>query len=148
MESRFNSEFFAGNRQRLKELFTGTAPIVVTANGLLQRGGDSAYKFVQDASFWYLTGIEEPDIVLVMDRDQEYLIVPARSASRQAFDGSVAAETLSRQSGIQDVHEGQVGWEKLSKRLKKVKHIATLAVPPAYVERYGLYINPARAGLV
>ena len=148
MDSRFTSEFFAGNRQRLRELFTGTAPIVVTANGLLQRGADSTFAFAQDANFWYLTGIDEPDILLVMDRDTEYLIVPARSASREAFDGAVATEGLVRRSGIQTVYDDRTGWGKLAGRLKKVKHIATLAIPPAYVEHYGLYTNPARAALV
>ena len=148
MESRFTSEFFAGNRQRLRELFTGTAPIVVSANGLLQRGGDSTFAFAQDANFWYLTGIDEPDILLMMDRDTEYLVVPKRSASREAFDGAVAAESLVQRSGIQAVYDDKAGWEKLAGRLKKVKHIATLAIPPAYVEHYGLYTNPARAALV
>lgn len=145
---RFNSEFFAGNRQRLRQLFSGKAPIVLTANGLLQRGGDSPFRFAQDASFWYLTGIDEPDIVLVMEADKEYLIVPRRSASRQAFDGAVAEEELSRRSGISTIHDDKTGWDLLAKRLKRVRHAATLAVPPAYVERYGLYTNPARAGLV
>jgi Xaa-Pro aminopeptidase len=148
MESRFTSEFFAGNRQRLRALFTGTAPIVVTANGLLQRGGDSTFAFAQDANFWYLTGIDEPDILLVMDRDKEYLIVPARSVSREAFDGAVTPDVLSRRSGVQTVYDDKEGWEKLAGRLKKVKHVATLAIPPAYVEHYGLYTNPARAALV
>jgi Xaa-Pro aminopeptidase len=148
MESRFTSEFFAGNRQRLRELFTGTAPIVVTANGLLQRGTSNTFRFAQDASFWYLTGIDEPDIVLVMDRDREYLIVPTRSAYQEAFDGVVSEESLSRQSGVRTVHNDKTGWEQLSKRLEKVKHVATVAAPPAYVETYGLYTNPARASLV
>jgi len=148
MESRFSSEFFTGNRQRLRELFTGTAPIVVTANGLLQRGTDSAYAFAQDASFWYLTGIDDPDIVLVMDRGQEYLIVPTRSASRQAFDGTLSYEPLARRSGIAAVYDDKKGWEQLKNRLKKVKHAATLAVPPAYDEDHGLYTNPARAVLL
>lgn len=148
MDLRFSSEFFAGNRQRLKELFTGTAPIVVSANGLLQRGNDSTYKFAQDANFWYLTGIDEPDVLLVMDRDKEYLIVPERSASRQAFDGVVEAEPLSRRSGIPTVLDEKEGWEQLGSRLKKVKHAATLAVPPLYVEQYGMYTNPARAALI
>jgi Xaa-Pro aminopeptidase len=148
MESRFTSEFFAANRRRLRELFTGTAPIVVAANGLLQRGSDSTYAFAQDANFWYLTGIDEPDLVLVMDRDKEYLIVPERSAYQEAFDGSVITEELSRRSGIQTVYDDKAGWEQLANRLKKVKHAATLAVPPAYVEHYGLYTNPARAALV
>ncbi len=148
MESRFTSEFFTGNRQRLRALFTGTAPIVIAANGLLQRGADSTYAFAQDANFWYLTGIDEPDIVLVMDKDMEYLIVPGRSAVREAFDGVVAAEPLIRRSGIQAVYDDEAGWQKLTKRLHKVKHVATLATPPAYVEHYGMYTNPARAALV
>src|SRR5665213_3590178 len=148
MESRFTSEFFAGNREKLRELFKGTAPIVVTANGLLQRGGDSSYDFSQDANFWYLTGIDEPDIVLVMDRDKEYLIVPARTASREAFDGTIADEELSLRSGIQAVYDDKAGWEQLAGRLRKVKHVATIAPPPAYIEAYGLYTNPARAALL
>lgn len=148
MESSFTSEFFVGNRQRLKELFTGTAPIVITANGLLQRGGDSTFGFAQDANFWYLTGIDQPDIVLVIDRDKEYLIVPSRSASRQAFDGSLDFDELSRISGVAQVHDEKAGWELLTNRLKKVKHVATLAVPPAYIEQYGMYVNPARASLI
>jgi Xaa-Pro aminopeptidase len=148
MESRFSSEFFAGNRQRLRELFTGTAPIVVSANGLLQRRADNTYAFAQDANFWYLTGIDEPDILLVMDKDREYLIVPARSASREAFDGAAAVELLMRCSGIQTVLDDTAGWEQLGGRLKRVKHVATLAVPPPYVERFGMYTNPARAALV
>lgn len=148
MESQFTSEFFAGNRQRLRELFTGTAPIVVSANGLLQRSGDTSYAFTQDANFWYLTGIEAPDLVLVMDRDREYIIVPGRSASREAFDGAIEAEALIRRSGVTTVLDDADGWDQLGSRLKKVKHAAVLPVLPAYLEAYGLYTNPTRAALV
>lgn len=148
MESLFTSEFYAGNRQRLRELFTGTAPIVVSANGILQRGADNTFAFAQDANFWYLTGINEPDLVLVIDRDKEYLIVPERSASREAFDGAVEAGPLTKVSGIKKVYDAKEGWSILETRLSKVKHVATLAVPPAYVEHYGLYTNPARAATI
>lgn len=146
-QSRFTSEFFSSNRARLRELFTGTAPIVLAANGLLQRGGDSTYAFSQDASFWYLTGINEPDVTLVMDRDKEYLIIPERSANREAFDGRVNTQSLTQISGIQKIYDGNEGWDQLSGRLKKVKHIATLAVMPSYIEHYGIYTNPARLAL-
>lgn len=148
MQSHFTSQFFAGNRQRLRGAFTGTAPIVLTANGLLQRGADSAYRYAQDANFWYLTGINEPDIILVMDRGKEYLIAPKRSASREAFDGAVPIEVLVARSGIAMVYDGPEGWEQLGKRIKKVKHVATVGIPPAYARAYGLYTNPARAALV
>jgi Xaa-Pro aminopeptidase len=148
MSSRFKSDFYQGNRQRLRELFTGTAPIVITANGLLQRGADSSYAFSQDASFWYLTGISEPDVVLVMDRDKEYLIVPSRSASRQAFDGTVENDSLTQISGVSTIYDDKAGWEQLETRLSKVKHVATIAAAPAYLDAYGIYTNPARGALV
>lgn len=148
MQSHFTSDFFAGNRKRLRELFTGTAPIVITANGLLQRGGDSTFPFVQDASFWYLTGIDEPDVVLVMDKDKEYLIVPHREATRVAFDGTVNDSNLRQVSGIATILEGSEGWRRLENRVKRAKHVATVAASPSYVERYGMYTNPARRQLV
>ncbi|HSW36827.1 MAG TPA: Xaa-Pro aminopeptidase [Candidatus Saccharimonadales bacterium] len=148
MEDSFGSEFFAGNRARLRQLFTGTAPIVITANGLLQRGGDSAYAFKQDANFWYLTGIDEPDILLVMDKDKEYLIVPSREDSRQAFDGTLDPEMLKRRSGISLIMNDKEGWKQLASRLKRVKHVATVKAPPSYIERHGMYTNPARAALI
>ncbi len=143
----FDSSFFAGNRERLRQLFTGTAPIVIAANGLLQRASDESYPFQQDAGFWYLTGINEPDIVLVMDKDREYLIVPEREASREAFDGAVDDQAVQRISGIATILDQKEGWKQLGARLKKAKHAATLAAPTAYIEPYGLYANPARAAL-
>jgi len=148
MSERFSSDFFAGNREKLRQLFTGTAPIVVTANGLLQRGGDSSFPFQQDASFWYLTGINEPDISLVLDKGKEYLIVPGRQDARVAFDGAIDDEVLTRISGIQTILDDKEGWRQLSTRLKRAKHVATLSAAPAYIEDHGLYTNPARAQLI
>lgn len=144
----FGSEFFVANRARLRQLFTGTAPIVLTANGQLQRGGDTVYQFCQDASFWYFTGIEEPDVVLVCDKDKEYLIVPARGATRVAFDGAIDEVTLRRTSGIETVLDEREGWKRLGARLGRVKHAATLAAAPAYMESFGMYTNPARQRLM
>jgi len=136
-----------GNRERLRQLFTGTAPIVIAANGLLQRNGDSSYKFRQDSSFWYLTGIEEPDVILVIDKGKEYLIVPSRDAVREAFDGSVDSGVLTRISGIETVLDDKAGWRTLGSRLRRAKHVATLGAAPAYSEHHGIYTNPARENL-
>ncbi len=144
----FGSDFFAGNRARLRQLFTGTAPIILTANGQLQRGGDTPYPFCQDASFWYYTGIDEPDVVLVCDKDKEYLIVPSREPNRVAFDGAIDEAELRRISGIDTILDDRQGWKRLGARLDHVKHAATLAAPPAYIEALGLYTNPARQRLI
>ncbi|HEX9153422.1 MAG TPA: aminopeptidase P N-terminal domain-containing protein, partial [Candidatus Saccharimonadales bacterium] len=112
----FDSSFFAGNRERLRQLFTGTAPIVITANGLVQQGSDEPYPLHQDRSFWYLTGIDEPGIVLVMDKGKEYLIVPPREIVREQFDGALDVDHLGRISGVQTVMYEKEGWKHLAAR--------------------------------
>ena len=148
MSEIFHRDFFVGNRDRLRQLFTGTAPIVITANGLLQRAADEAYPFQQDASFWYLTGCEDPDVLLVIDKQKEYLVVPTRESVRQAFDGSVNLDDLRDISGISEIVDEKEGWRRLEKRLRKVKTVATLAANPRYIDHFGIYTNPARAELV
>lgn len=148
MKSHFSADFFQQNRHKLKALFTGKAPIVLTANGLLQRNGDAEYLFRQDSSFWYLTGIDMPGVILVLDKAKEYLIVPDRDSVVEAFDGRTDLEALERVSGIKEILGEKDGWKRLNARMKKVQHVATLAPPPAYVERFGLYTNPARARMV
>lgn len=148
MKSAFTSEFFRGNRQRLKTLFSGTAPIIVTANGLLQRNGDNTFRFRQDSSFWYLTGLDIADVILVMDKGKEYIIVPDREDFHRVFDGPILEEEIKSRSGIETVLSEKEGWKRLRTRLKSAKHIATLAPPAAYMEFYSFYTNPARAALI
>ncbi len=148
MEPLFTAEFFRQNREKLRTLFTGTAPIVLTGNGVLQRNGDNEHRFRQDSSFWYLTGIDEPGVVLVLDKAKEYLILPERDAVDEAFYGRLEAEQLGARSGIEEALNQKTGWKRLTHRLKKAQHVATLAAPPPYVERFGLFTNPARAQLI
>ncbi len=148
MENILNAEFFQGNRERLRQLFTGTAPIVITANGLMQSSADDNFSFRQDSSFFYLTGINDPGIVLVMDKSKEYLIVPPREVVIEQFDGAIDPLELTRISGVETVITEKEGWRTLSARLKKAAHVATLGAAPRYIEFLGMYTNPARADLI
>lgn len=148
MESLFTADFFSANRARLRTLFKGTAPIVITSNGLLQRNATINFPFRQDSNFWYLTGLSEPDIILVLDKQKEYLILPARETVMEKFDGALDAEELAGRSGVATVYDQKEGWRQLTARLKRVKHLAGLAPVAAYLEFYGLYTNPARHNLL
>lgn len=144
----FTADFFTGNRQRLHEICEAGVPIVIAANGLLQRGADSTYAFSQDASFWYLTGIDEPDVALVIDGNTEYLIMPELSDYQVAFDGALGTDQITERSGINTVLHGDAGWQKLADRLATTKKVSTLHAPPQYIDVYGMYTNPARASVV
>ncbi len=140
----FGSDFFAGNRERLRQLFTGTAPIVITANVSLQKASDEAYPFHQDRSFWYLTGLDEPGLTLVMDKGKEYLILPERNAIQDLFDGEFTPEELRRTSGVETILTFKEGWKQLGARFKRSQHAATLAASPQFIDSISLYTNPAR----
>lgn len=148
MEANFSSNFFKGNREKLRSLFVGTAPIVLTANGLLQRATTEPYEFQQDSNFWYLTGVKEPDVLLLIDKGKEYLILPERSDYLDIFTGQHLVEQLRAQSGVDEVLDNKEGMRRLRSKIKKAKHVATLAAPAAYIDVYGMYANPARANLV
>ncbi|MDB5166832.1 MAG: hypothetical protein JWM37_904 [Candidatus Saccharibacteria bacterium] len=148
MQKLFTASFFAGNRTRLRAGLKAHELIVVTANGLLQRSADSSFPFQQDSSFWYLTGIDEPDVTLVMSPAGDFLIIPGRSASRQAFDGVPEYAQLSKISGIDEVMDEQAGWERLMRYLRKAKRVAMPLPADAYIQQYGLYANPARRRLM
>jgi len=144
MEGDFNAEFFRANRARLRELFTGRAPIVITGSSQVQQSADTAYPFTQDKNFWYLTGIDVADAVLVMEPEKEYIILPPRSSVQDTFDGAFDASVFEEISGVRSVHDSEAGWKILDARLKKVKHVATLSPLPAYLDVYGMFTNPAR----
>ena len=147
MSDFFSAGFYSANRQKLRTLFQGTAPIVLSASVPLQKGIDETF-FQQDGNFYYLTGITDPEVILVLDKDKEYLIVPEQSQYQRDFLGESDAEKFTRTSGITTVYDAKTGWKKLSSRLHKVKHVATLAPPPEYIHVYGFYTNPGRAQLV
>lgn len=147
--SLFEPDFFRNNRRQLRSAVGqayGDLPIVVTANGLMQRNGDATYEFRQDANFWYLTGLNDPDIVLVMEAGREYLLVPGRDAIHAAFDGTVDTAAAAAISGITEMLDEETGWSLLAKALQPGK-VATLAAPEPYIEGAAFYTNPARARL-
>ena len=140
----FLINFFRSNRERLESIFAGSAPVVISANGLIQRNADCNYQFRQDSNFWYLTGIEEPDVLLVIDKNKEYLILPEFTNTQKIFNGYQTEENLSKCSGIDNIYDHTVGWRKLTNRLKKVKHVATIIAPPIRIDDVGLYTNPGK----
>lgn len=147
MLSMLPTDFFVKNRRKLMSQLSSVGPVVLTANGLMQRGADSPFPFAQDANFWYLTGLNQPDLVLVINRDEEFIIAPTRDAGREAFDGTIDFHELTSRSGIENVYKEDDGWRRLLKLLNETGRYASVSPPPAYLERQGLYTNPAREHL-
>lgn len=143
----FTSDFFSTNRTQLRKRCDNENPIVITASGLVQQGGDSAYPFKQDANFWYLTGVEEPEVILVVTNNEEFLILPERDVRRDVFDGAVDTKAIQKISGIATILPYQDGWERL--RILAESH-KTFNAPlhKSYDADHNIFTNPAKARLL
>lgn len=144
MLPKLKSTFFIANRQALRTKMPDKLPIVIAGNGLLQRTADTTLPFAQDSNFWYLTGLDMPDAVVVIDANQEFLIVPERSVARQAFDGSTDTAVIAERSGIKVVMNETDGWALIAAATAKDNRAGFLKPLTAYEKHHGFYANPAR----
>jgi Xaa-Pro aminopeptidase len=148
MQTNFSADFFIKNRQKLRERVANNVPIVITANGSMQHAGDEPSAFHQDSNFWYLTGINGADLVLVILQNSTYVIVPGLSAVREAFDGAHNLEKYAKRSGIDEFLSEHEGWQRLRESLQKAHSVASLASTPPYMKHYGLHTLPYRRRLI
>lgn len=139
------SDFFIRNRQRLAEV-CGDGVVVVAAYTQLQRGNDAAFGFEQEASFWWLTGIDAPDwrLIIDLDRGQSWLVAPDVDEVHQLFGGGLGQAEAVAVSGVDGVlsHEGAV--RKLQELATKTQVAWTIGADP-YAEHYDFRLNPALA---
>ena len=98
-----NADFFSNNRAALATRLGGGALVVVTGYGEMQRTGDTAHLFEQEANFWYLTGIESPDWQLIMVGKKSWLVAPELDEVKITFDGSLSPQEATRISGIKEI---------------------------------------------
>lgn len=137
--------FFVSNRRQLIQNITPEALIVIAANSLLQRSGDTTFPFRQDSNFFYLTGIDEPDVVLVLHGDEEFLILPKRSEVETIFGGSIDKNVLAKLSGVKLVYTYQEGWARYKHLQRYKSEVYMLGRPPARVSGIdSFFTNPAR----
>jgi Xaa-Pro aminopeptidase len=143
--NKFDKSFFNGNRLNLVNALPNSL-LVVSANSMLQKSADIAFPFRQDSNFWYLTGILEPDLILLINTKsgKTTLFLPEKNSYQIEWDGELDKSELKQKSGIENF-----AYEKeLTEYLRQAKNdklqICYLAPLPKLVEPYGFYANPAR----
>lgn len=141
------SSFFTGNRQKLTQR-VGPYPVVLTAYTQLQRGNDAAFRFEQEANFWWLTGVESPDWQLIIDgaRKKSWLVAPDIDEVHQVFDGSLSTEGALAASGVDAILSRSEADEKLAELGRQHKVVFTLGDDPA-AHHYDFSRNPAPEAL-
>jgi Xaa-Pro aminopeptidase len=143
----FESEFFINNRKNLRQAIKNEHPIALTANGVVQRAGDSGFSFRQDSNFWYLTGINQPSCILVIYDNQEFIILPERNKLLDYFEGPINKTLISETSGIKTIYNEHEGWEALITLIKTHRTVNT-CVYQGYSAKNALFINPSKTRLI
>ncbi len=123
-------------------------PVVIAANGLLQRTADTTFPYTEDSSFWYFVGRALPGAVLVIDEHEEFLVMADRTRSQEIFDGSFEHDDIARQSGVSSVYGWRQGWAKLKSILKTSSAVSMPMPPLPYIKHYGMYTNPTKRRLL
>ncbi len=139
------AEFFIQNRKNVANV-SDCDVLVFTANRRVQRSGDNTYAFRQDSSFWYLTGINEPNYLLVITKSREYLIAPQLSYAETIFDGVADQEMLQATSGVRHIFGHRQGWQELEADLANAKVVGYIA--PTKPSKVNFVLNDTRSTLL
>lgn len=138
-----DASFFTHNRERVMEKLQGGL-LVVPAYTQMQRGNDAAFKFEQEANFWYLTGIEYSDWWVIIDakRARSWLVAPAVDDVHALFDGSLSSEQAAQISGISEVLDRRAGEDFLKQAARSHQLVYTVDLP-SHHDHFGFSMNPA-----
>jgi Xaa-Pro aminopeptidase len=140
--------FFQNNRRTLRELVNNEL-IIMTAHGLVQRSADTTYPFRQESNFFYLTGVSQPDVILVICGTEEFLVKPKQSKPEIVFGGAIDDIALRDQSGIRQILSYEVGVAKIKLLLRNGVRIHSVMPPPSKIKHAdNFYTNPSRRQLL
>ncbi|MBL7890178.1 MAG: aminopeptidase P N-terminal domain-containing protein [Bacteroidia bacterium] len=107
-------EFHKGRRQALRKLMPDSTCVVFFTNPERQRANDTKYLYHQDPDFYYLTGLKEPNAVLLMFKEpqtlydtivtDEIIFVQDRNPTQEAWTGKILGKDgVKLQLGIDKV---------------------------------------------
>ncbi|MAU33706.1 hypothetical protein CL689_03240 [Candidatus Saccharibacteria bacterium] len=136
---------FSERRARLKQ---DCSLFVIAGNDALQSSADMAYPFVQDATFYYFTGISEPGWRLVCDfqNDKTWLIGPTISEHGRLFDGALSTKEASNRSGVDVILNEAEGRDLLRNLSSTHQSVFSLDGHP-HQDYFQFIENPARGRL-
>lgn len=140
-----NKQFFIQNRRALYEKLGSGGFIVITGYSEMQQTHDMAAPFVQEANFWYLTGIEAPDWWLIIEGSgKTFAVAPEIDSVKQTFDGSLDSERAKQISGVDRVI-GRDEAMNIIRTSTRGHSISYTVDQPKYIrEHAGFHLNPAQ----
>ncbi len=145
----FNQEFFIDNRRRLGQVCPDSL-VVITANVLLQSSADLHFPFRQDSNFWYLTGLQETGMTLLIDTKSghETIFIDELSDYQSQWDGAISPLVITQISGIENIQRAEKLEDVLVNAKKQGRTVRALQATADIIQPFGIFSNPARRILI
>jgi Xaa-Pro aminopeptidase len=125
-----NKHFFVQNRSRLASVLPDESVTILFAGQAPFKSADDRYKFVPNRNFYYLTGIDEPKVTLIIKKTgnevEETLFIEKADPVMVKWDGkTVSKEEAESISGIENVQYLENFENALTKTLfmENIKHV-------------------------
>lgn len=137
--------FHTNNRKRLFAKAKGEL-IILTAYDSVQQSGDMAAPFLQESSFWWVTGIAQPGWKVILDtaRGEATLVRPQRSEVDIIFNGESDDAEIREVSGITQI----ISQREFEGYLRRLHRHHAIAHTLTQKEDHEFVLNPAKASLV
>ncbi len=103
-----NKDFFVLNRQRLGEKLGSNSMVVFFAGQAPYKSADEVYQFTPNRNFYYLTGIDEPKVIMMMinidGKINEHLFIQESDPVMEKWVGkTISSQEAKEASGIMDI---------------------------------------------
>lgn len=136
--------FHTENRRRFIERTQG-ALVIIAGHEQMQLSGDMAAPFLQEANFWWLSGVESPGWKMIIDgaRGRATLVRPSLSAAQQTFDGDITDDQALAVSGAVAV----IAEDQLEHELKQLARTHPRVLTVINKADGEFYANPAQQKL-
>lgn len=138
-----SAKFFIRNREKVMEKLQGGLLVMAGYNGM-QRSNDSEFRFQQEGTFWYLSGVEYPDWWLIIDakRAKSWLVEPDIDEMHRLFTESLPVQEAQKVSGITDIISRDKAMAMLRTAAKSHPLVYTVGLPP-YHDHFTFTVNPS-----
>lgn len=96
-EDMLPAAFHSGRREALREMMPDNSVAIFFSNPIRNRSNDVDYEYHQDPNFYYLTGIQEPNSILIVfsesqkingENVKEVVFVQERDESKEIWNGA------------------------------------------------------------
>ncbi len=103
-----NKDFFILNRKKVSEKLKNNSIAVFFAGQAPYKSADEVYKFTPNRNFYYLTGIDEPSVIMMMIKDDnrvtEHLFIQESDPVMEKWVGrTISSDEAIEASGIMEV---------------------------------------------